>query len=102
MEVAGANRRWRGQFRYRGSLRESAVAQLFSLGDFTFMKTYRVLAILWVLLCSNAIFEVLWSLQHALTNPRMTPGCALIPASRCTLPRPTPRGSTKWKSGSAC
>jgi hypothetical protein len=31
MEVAGANRRWRGQFRYRGSHRESAVAQLFSL-----------------------------------------------------------------------
>jgi hypothetical protein len=28
MEVAGANRRWRGQFRYRGSRRESAVAQL--------------------------------------------------------------------------
>ena len=29
MEVAGANRRWRCQFRYRGSRRESAVAQLF-------------------------------------------------------------------------
>ena len=27
-----SNRRWRGQFRYRGSRRESAVAQLFSLG----------------------------------------------------------------------
>jgi len=26
MEVAGANRRWRGQFRCRGSRRESAVA----------------------------------------------------------------------------
>jgi hypothetical protein len=26
--VAGANRRWRCQFRYRGSRRESAVAQL--------------------------------------------------------------------------
>ena len=35
MEVAGANRRWRLQFRYRGSRRESAVAQLFSLGDST-------------------------------------------------------------------
>jgi hypothetical protein len=35
MEVAGANRRWRGQFRYRGSRRESAVAQLFSLGIIT-------------------------------------------------------------------
>ena len=34
MEVAGANRRWRCQFRCRGSRRESAVAQLFSLGCF--------------------------------------------------------------------
>ena len=34
MEVAGANRRWRLQFRCRGSRRESAVAQLFSLGDY--------------------------------------------------------------------
>jgi hypothetical protein len=33
MEVAGANRRWRLQFRCRGSRHESAVAQLFSLGD---------------------------------------------------------------------
>ena len=32
MEVAGANRRWRCQFRYRGSRRESAVAQLSTLG----------------------------------------------------------------------
>ena len=32
MEVAGANRRCRCQFRYRGSRRESAVAQLWSLG----------------------------------------------------------------------
>src|ERR1700690_3366258 len=37
MEVAGANRRWRGQFRCRGSRRESAVAQLFSLGSIEFM-----------------------------------------------------------------
>ena len=34
MEVAGANRRWRCQFRCRGSRRESAVAQLFSLGRY--------------------------------------------------------------------
>jgi hypothetical protein len=27
-QVAGANRRWRLQFRFRGSRRESAVAQL--------------------------------------------------------------------------
>ena len=32
-QVAGANRRWRCQFRCRGSRRESAVAQLFSLGS---------------------------------------------------------------------
>jgi hypothetical protein len=29
--IMASNRRWRGQFRYRGSRRESAVAQLFSL-----------------------------------------------------------------------
>ena len=38
MEVAGANRRWRSQFRYRGSRRESAVAQLFSLGHMKIMR----------------------------------------------------------------
>src|ERR1019366_7919963 len=37
MEVAGANRRWRCQFRYRGSRHESAVAQLFSLGTLAAM-----------------------------------------------------------------
>src|ERR1035437_6341803 len=31
--LAGANRRWRWPFRCRGSRRESAVAQLFSLGS---------------------------------------------------------------------
>ena len=34
-----SNRRWRLQFRCRGSRHESAVAQLFSLGGYTFMKT---------------------------------------------------------------
>ena len=34
MEVAGANRRWRCQFRYRGSRRESAVAQLSTLDGY--------------------------------------------------------------------
>ena len=38
MEVAGANRRWRGPFRYRGSRRESAVALLFSLIWLTIVK----------------------------------------------------------------
>ena len=31
-QLAGANRRWHWQFRCRGSRRESAVVQLFSLG----------------------------------------------------------------------
>jgi hypothetical protein len=42
MEVAGANRRWRGQFRYRGSRRESAVAQLFSLGSVTMIAMRQI------------------------------------------------------------
>jgi hypothetical protein len=33
MEVTGANRRWRLQFLYRGSRRESARAQLSTLGQ---------------------------------------------------------------------
>ena len=39
MEVAGANRRWRGPFRYRGSRRESAVAQLSTLAVTMFLAT---------------------------------------------------------------
>ena len=39
-QVAGANRRWRLQFRYRGSRHESAVAQLFSLGLIAYAKNY--------------------------------------------------------------
>ena len=39
-EVAGANRRWRGQFRCRGSRRESAVAQFFSLGGKSATRIY--------------------------------------------------------------
>jgi hypothetical protein len=41
MEVAGANRRWRLPFRCRGSRRESAVAQLFSLGIKIGLRFYR-------------------------------------------------------------
>jgi hypothetical protein len=33
--IMASNRRWRGQFRCRGSRHESAVAQLFSLGIIT-------------------------------------------------------------------
>ena len=38
LTVAGANRRWRCQFRCRGSRRESAVAQLFSLGGYRYWR----------------------------------------------------------------
>ena len=39
-DAAGANRRWRGQFRYRGSRHESAVAQLFFVGGFRYAHTF--------------------------------------------------------------
>jgi hypothetical protein len=47
--VAGANRRWRCQFRYRGPRCESAVAQLFSLGHEIYISQDSSLAhwILW-------------------------------------------------------
>jgi hypothetical protein len=45
MEVAGANRRWRWPFRCRGSRRESAVAQLSTLGDYRIMNTMPVLVV---------------------------------------------------------
>jgi len=38
MEVAGANRRWRLPFRYRGSRRASAVAQLSTSGHIRVMS----------------------------------------------------------------
>ena len=43
MEVAGANRRWRCQFRCRGSRRESAVAQIFSLGVMNTLRLYVII-----------------------------------------------------------
>src|SRR5208283_2058741 len=46
MEVAGANRRWRCPFRCRGSRRESAVAQLFSLGEYRTMNIHDSIAII--------------------------------------------------------
>jgi hypothetical protein len=52
-QVAGANRRWRCPFRCRGSRHESAVAQLFSLGGYTLMKTHtlRLALALGLLVC---------------------------------------------------
>ena len=45
MEVAGANRRWRWPSRCRGSRRESAVAQLFSLDLIRIMYFIRAILI---------------------------------------------------------
>jgi len=44
------------------------VAQLFSLGDFTFMKTQRILGILWLANCTYACIETLWMLLRPFTN----------------------------------
>jgi hypothetical protein len=46
-----SNRRWRGQFRFRGSRRRYGVAQLFSLGCYTFMKTTLTILLSGLLLC---------------------------------------------------
>jgi hypothetical protein len=53
MEVAGANRRWRCLFRYRGSRHESAVAQLFSLGHMTMSRLSRVKRFVAVAICAT-------------------------------------------------
>jgi hypothetical protein len=53
-----SNRRWRWQFRYRGSRRESAVAQLFSLGGYAIMafRLSKVLRLVCYLLAAAALF----------------------------------------------
>jgi len=60
MEVAGANRRWRLPFRYRGSRRESAVAQLFSLGVSKQMKNIDTIMLfvgaVWIVMGIIALF----------------------------------------------
>jgi|GEM_PF-4543037 len=50
-QVVGAKRRWRGQFSYRGSRRESAGAQLFSL--------------IWPHSLMNTTQYILWRWMHA-------------------------------------
>ena len=54
-----ANRRWRWPFRYRGSRRESAVAQLFSLGHYarrTFMRAFIVTLASCTVFTASALF----------------------------------------------
>ena len=62
--VAGAKRRWRCPFRYRGSRRESAVAQLFSLGSMNDRKLFdepKIFAQIGACLCAliGAVYCVL-------------------------------------------
>jgi len=66
-QVAGANRRWRWPFRCRGSRRESAVAQLFSLGGTARMKDSSkrhsperslIIAMIFCVFCSLALISV--------------------------------------------
>src|SRR5258708_38988564 len=52
-QVAGATRRWRCQFRCRGSRRVSAVAQLFSLGRIA--HTMKIIAIIFTALALSTL-----------------------------------------------
>jgi len=45
------------------------VAQLFSLGDFRFMKTYRILGIIWFGLFSYGGLQLLWLLMDTFFAP---------------------------------
>jgi hypothetical protein len=64
MEVAGANRRWRLQFRCRGSRRESAVAQLSTLDDIPLVRITRFKIAGLVVIATAVVFAV------ALGSPR--------------------------------
>jgi hypothetical protein len=66
-----SNRRWRLQFRYRGSRRESAVAQLFSLGGIEFMsisKRRRLGLLLTVIAVLAGIVYLVDDVSYGLTN----------------------------------
>ena len=68
-QVAGANRRWRGQFRCRGSRHESAVAQLFSLGGYThFMLITQIAVLLMRLFGVYLFFDVMLVLTELPTQ----------------------------------
>src|ERR1017187_1001640 len=71
MEVAGANRRWRCQLRYRGSRRESAVAQLSMLGRLSIahMKASSFSLLFAVLLAGCSTTDPIDHLSAWLTRP---------------------------------
>ena len=88
MEVAGANRRWPFQFRLRGSRRESAVAQLSTLGHETYdcfgtIKSFESSSvyagadsILEHEVLGAAITSSLRKIQHRLFLPSFDGGCS--------------------------
>ena len=70
MEVAGANRRWRCQFRYRGSRHESAVAQLFSLG--IMRRVLKITAIIAGALSVLSLILLMFSYHDGGPRPQLT------------------------------
>ena len=67
-----SNRRWRLPFRCRGSRRESAVAQLSTLGGYTIMKRYIIiLAMLTVV--SSIAFAAQWLVDQKIAPPIALP-----------------------------
>jgi hypothetical protein len=86
MEVAGANRRWRLQFRCRGSRRESAVAQLFSLGSVrTLMKIFLWLSTLALAVVSFSCWAMSGLIMKSLADTGRGP---YLPAFTVFLFRP--------------
>ena len=57
-QVAGANRRWRCQFRCRGPRRESAVAQLFSFAESACMNLQSLIVVVLRLMALNFSLQV--------------------------------------------
>jgi hypothetical protein len=76
MEVAGANRRWRGQFRCRGSRRRSAVAQLFSLGRMNILL--KCIAAWKILAPSVILLMVVWLVISCIISLTYTPAAGKV------------------------
>src|ERR1017187_2361379 len=94
MEVAGANRRWRWQFRCRGSRRESVVAQLFSLGRIAhIMKTITLILLCLALDTMIVCAEDFHLVQTTIVGDRLLPANALATNSIYVLLLPLHEGA---------
>jgi hypothetical protein len=77
-----SNRRWRGQFRYRGSRHESAVAQLSTLGGFTRMRVRYLIKIAGTLVAIAALGSFVLVLRwHSGMQSALTIAGAILCAS---------------------